>query len=83
MTFLSVAIEVLGWAGALVLLAAYTALSAGRLRQGSAAYQWMNFAGALGLMVNAGVHGSWPPVAVNVAWMAIAAAALARKPVSQ
>ena len=80
-TLLSAAIEVSGWAGALVLLVAYAALSAGRLVHRSATYQWMNVAGALGLMVNAAFHGSWPPVAVNLVWMTIAATALARRPV--
>lgn len=72
-------VEAAGWAGAIVLLAAYAALTAGRLPHGRAVYQWMNLAGAAGLMVNAAYHGSWPPVAVNVAWGAIAVASLLRR----
>ena len=72
-------VEAAGWAGAIVLLAAYAALSAGRLPHGRAIYQLMNLAGAAGLMVNAAYHGSWPPVAVNVAWGAIAVSSLLRR----
>jgi len=62
-----------------VLLAAYALLSAGRLHQASATFQWMNLAGAVGLMANQAFHGSWPPIAVNLVWAAIAVAALLRR----
>lgn len=75
MATVHVVIELAGWAGALTLLAAYGALTAGRLAAG-ATYQWMNLAGAAGLMVNAAYHGSWPPVAVNLVWGVIAIASL-------
>ena len=74
-----VVVEAVGWAGAIVLLVAYALLTAGRLPHGRAIYQWMNLAGAAGLMVNAAYHGSWPPVAVNVAWGAIAISSLLRR----
>lgn len=83
MPLLAVAIEVSGWAGAVLLLGAYAALSGGRVSQASPAYQWMNLAGALGLMANAAFHGSWPPVTVNLIWMAIALTALARGPAAR
>jgi hypothetical protein len=77
MTQADILVETAGWLGAIVLLGAYGALSAGRLHAGGL-YQWMNLAGAAGLMVNAAYHGSWPPVAVNVTWAVIAVSSLVR-----
>jgi hypothetical protein len=83
MPFGTVLVEVVGWAGAVVLLAAYALLSAGRLHQASATYQWMNLAGAVGLMANQAFYGSWPPIAVNLVWSAIAVASLVRRPATR
>ena len=68
--------EIVGWAGAVVLLGAYGLLSSGYLPKPNALYHLANAVGAAGLMVNAAAHRSWPPVLVNVVWAAIAIAAL-------
>lgn len=78
MPLVRIVIEIAGWCGAVVLLSSYALLSAGRLTSASATYQWMNLAGAIGLMANQAFHGSWPPIAVNLVWSAIAVAALVR-----
>ena len=41
-------------------------------------YQAMNVAGAAGFIVNGWWHGAIPPAALNLIWMLIGAAALAR-----
>ena len=70
------AIDILGWSGALLLLVAYALLSARRLEGHAAAYQWMNIVGSLCLLSNAGYHGALPSAFVNSIWILIAFGAL-------
>ena len=78
MTPVQLAVEVVGWAGAALILAAYALLSAGRLTGQSALYQWMNVAGAAGFIVNGWWHGALPSTALKVIWMGIGGFALWR-----
>ncbi|MEO7602823.1 MAG: hypothetical protein ABIS39_06120 [Sphingomicrobium sp.] len=78
MTAIEIAVEVVGWGGALLILAAYLLLSMGRLTGQSPHYQWMNVAGAAGFIVNGWWHGALPSTALNVVWMGIGAVALWR-----
>lgn len=71
-------IEVVGWAGACLILLAYLLVTAGRLTGQSPAFQWMNLAGAAGFVVNGAWHGAVPSATLNVVWMAIAGFALLR-----
>jgi hypothetical protein len=64
-------IDVLGWAGAALILASYILLSNGRLQGQTAIYQWMNVGGAIGLVINCGWNGAIPSVALNVIWLAM------------
>jgi hypothetical protein len=73
---LTIAIEMIGWVAALLILGAYGLLTAGKLEAQSRAYQWMNVAGALGILINSGWNGAVPSAALNVVWMAIGVAAL-------
>lgn len=66
-----IAIEIIGWAGAVTILAAYLLLSAGRLTGRSRAYQWMNVVGASGFILNSGYNGAYPSAVLNVIWVAI------------
>jgi hypothetical protein len=75
---LNLAIEVIGWAAALLILAAYALLTAGRLQANSRAYQWMNVLGAAGFIVNSGWNGAIPSAALNVVWAGIGLTALWR-----
>ena len=75
---IAVAVEVIGWAAALLILAAYALLSSGRLNARSRGYQWMNIVGAAGFVLNSGWNGAWPSAALNVAWGLIGAATLWR-----
>lgn len=64
-------IEIIGWAAALLILAAYVLLSMGRLEARGAIYQWMNVVGAAGFIVNSGYNGAIPSAALNIVWAAI------------
>jgi hypothetical protein len=76
MTALDLAIEIIGWAAALLILVAYALLSAGRLTASDRSYQWMNVVGAAGFIVNSGWNGAVPSAALNVIWAGIGLAAL-------
>ena len=73
---MTVAIEVVGWAGALLILASYILVSTGRLSGQSATFQWMNVVGAAGFVVNSGYHGAIPSTVLNVVWCAVGLGAL-------
>ncbi|MDQ2878293.1 MAG: hypothetical protein M3R41_04380 [Pseudomonadota bacterium] len=73
---MNIVIEAIGWAAAVLILASYLLVSTGRLSGQSAAFQWMNVAGAAGFIVNSGAHGAWPSAILNVAWCAIGVATL-------
>ncbi len=75
---LDIFMEVVGWIGALLILAAYALLSAGKLDAKSPAYQWLNIFGAIGFIANSSWNGAWPSAALNVVWVGIGVAALAR-----
>jgi hypothetical protein len=66
-------VEIVGWSGALLILAAYALLSLGKLHGRSALYQWMNVIGSAGFVVNSGWNGAYPSAALNVVWMGIGA----------
>ena len=76
MTMLELAVEAAGWAAALMILAAYGLLSAGKLTAQDRSYQWMNVVGAAGFIVNSGWNGAIPSAALNVVWAGIGLAAL-------
>ncbi len=73
-----IAIEAVGWIAALLILAAYALLTAGKVDARSPLYQWMNVAGAAGFILNSGYNGALPSAALNIIWMGIGAAALWR-----
>ena len=75
---LAVFMEVVGWIGALLILADYGLLSAGKLDAKSPAYQWLNVVGAIGFILNSGWNGAWPSAALNVVWVGIGLVALVR-----
>ncbi|MEG3174631.1 hypothetical protein U1872_00200 [Sphingomonas sp. RB3P16] len=75
---MSLLIEVIGWAAALLILASYLLVSMGRLSGQSAVFQWMNVVGASGFVLNSGAHGAWPSTTLNIAWAAIGIATLWR-----
>lgn len=75
---MNLTIEIVGWLGAALVVIAYGALSAHKLTSRSAAYQWMNIGGSLGLVINTLWNRALPSAAVNLIWMAIGAHAMWR-----
>ena len=78
MTPVELAVEIVGWGGACLILLAYLLLSAGKLTGQSVLYQGMNVVGAAGFIVNGWWHGAVPSATLNVIWMLIGAIALWR-----
>jgi hypothetical protein len=70
-----IAVEVAGWAGAVLILLAYLFLSAGKLTGQSLVYQGMNVVGAAGFVINGWWHGALPSAVLNVLWLMIGAIA--------
>lgn len=75
MTPVEIAVEVVGWGGAVLILLAYLLLSAGRLTGQSLTYQLMNVFGAAGFIVNGWWHRAIPSATLNVIWLLIGAIA--------
>ncbi len=75
MTAVEVGVEVVGWAGATLILLAYLLLSAGRLTGQSLVYQAMNIVGAAGFVINGWWHRAIPSASLNVLWLLIGALA--------
>jgi hypothetical protein len=71
-------IDVAGWSAALLILAAYSLLSFGKIQARSWIYQAMNIAGAVGFIINCAWNHAWPSVALNVVWLGIGFYALRR-----
>jgi len=78
MTLTELAVEAVGWIGAALILLGYLMVTTGKLTGQSAAFQWMNVAGAAGFIVNGWWHGALPSTALNVIWMGIGVVALWR-----
>jgi hypothetical protein len=70
-TAIELAVEVAGWAGAVLILLAYLLLSMGRVTGQSLLYQGMNIVGAAGFVVNGWWHRALPSAALNVLWLLI------------
>jgi hypothetical protein len=66
-----IVVEVIGWAAAATILAAYILLSLGKLEGRSYRYQWMNVIGAAGFIINSGYNGAIPSAVLNVVWAAM------------
>lgn len=60
------------------MLLAYALLSARRIPAGLA-FQTLNLSGAFGLLLNGASHRAWPSVLLNLAWLLLSFAALARQ----
>ena len=76
---MKLAVEVIGWIGAALILGSYALISAGKVRAESLTYQLMNVLGAAGFVVNSGWNGALPSAAMNVIWMGIGLYALRQR----
>jgi hypothetical protein len=73
-----IVVEIAGWIAAVLILAAYGLLSAGKLTGKSPAYQVMNIVGAIGFVINTGYNGAYPSAVLNVIWVGIGVWALTK-----
>ncbi len=65
-------VEVIGWVGAALLLAAYFLISAKRLHGRSKIYHLMNLLGGSFIALNSFVNSAFPSTALNAVWSSIA-----------
>jgi hypothetical protein len=68
--------SLVGWAGTLSYLIAYSLLSFNKLKASQPLYHMLNILGALGLTYNALVLKDYPNIIVNVVWAMIASWAI-------
>jgi len=69
-------IDIIGWIGAIILLAAYTAVSRGLTQGTSFKYQLWNGVGSVLLLINAAYYRAFPSSFVNLVWIGIAIATI-------
>ena len=69
---MEVLLNLLGWAGAFLLLLAYALVSFRKLEADSQTYQWLNVTASVLLLVNTIYYGAYPSSFVNAAWIVIA-----------
>ena len=64
-------INLMGWLGSFLLIAAYYLNSKNRITAQSSSYQIMNVIGSILLAVNTIYYGAYPSSAVNIIWVFI------------
>jgi len=70
--------DVLGWAGAVVILGAYGLLTLGRWRSDALRYQVANTVGAAALLVWAVSIAAWQSALINAVWAVVGVVGLRR-----
>jgi len=65
-------LDIAGWVGAGLLLAAYWLISTKRVVGDSVGYQALNIVGSILLMANTAYYGAYPSAFVNLVWLGIA-----------
>lgn len=68
---MKLAIETIGWIGAVIMLSGYVLLTLERLSPRSSAYHWLNILSGAGFIINSGWNGAYPSACINVVWVAI------------
>ena len=69
---MTIFVVIVGWTGAVVVLAAYALLSAAILDGRSRLYHALNIVGGVGIAINSAWNGAIPSVVVNVIWAGFA-----------
>lgn len=62
-------IDILGWFGSILLVAAYWLNSKNIIHAQTKTYQFLNIIGSLTLMINAFYYGAYPSSSVNIVWL--------------
>lgn len=76
---MSVLMDVLGWAGGLMIAVAYSLVSTRRIAPDSAIFQGMNMLGAVMLGTACVQQGSFPSAFINAVWVVVGVKALLAK----
>ena len=71
-------VEIVGWYGALAILAAFGLVSFGMVPADGIFYQLLNFTGAIGIIVVSAYKHVYQSIALNSIWGVIALVALIR-----
>ncbi len=69
---MAIFLEVLGWCGTSLFVAAYWLVTIRKLDVSSRAYQLMNFIGSLGVGAHVFYQKAWPAFTLEVVWGGIA-----------
>ena len=72
-------IDIVGWFGSILVVAAYALNIYGKLSSGSTPYYTLNIAGSAALVVNTLYHHAIPSMVVNVIWIGIALVAMLKR----
>jgi hypothetical protein len=72
-------IDILGWIGAVAVLAAYLLVSTSKIDGKSVLFQVLNLSGAVLLIINTVVLKAYPSAFVNIVWSGIAIYFLVRR----
>ncbi|GAA3119296.1 CBU_0592 family membrane protein [Streptosporangium carneum] len=75
---MSLFVDLLGWAGAALMLYGYAMVSSSRMAGDGMPYQIVNLVGAIALMINTAYHSAWPSAILNVVWGVIGLVAVTR-----
>ena len=75
MSHIGLVIDLGGWCGAVLVIAAFAFNAFGSMDVRGRTYQLLNICGSVLLIVNTAWHHAWPSAFVNVVWVLIAAAA--------
>ena len=65
-------VEIVGWVGMILILAAYGLITTNRVKSDTFSYQLMNALGSIGLIINALYNEAYPLFVLNVIWEMIA-----------
>ena len=68
---MGVIIEIIGWAGAILLLTGYYLIQTKKVDQDHTLYLSLNIIGSFCLLVNVWVHRAYPSVVTNFMWFII------------
>jgi hypothetical protein len=71
-------IDIMGWIASLLIVGSYYLNIKGKWRVQQRQYVWCNLVGGLLFTVNTIYHGAYPSALVNIIWVGIALAAMAK-----
>jgi hypothetical protein len=63
------AVDIIGWAGMIVLVSAYLLVSNNKIDAQTKTYQGLNIFASTCLIINTGYYGAYPAMTLNVVWV--------------